>query len=629
MHKYKKIKKLGSGGQGHVYLVQDEKTEKFFAEKTIICQNSEELNYALLEAQALLKLQHRSIVGCELFYIDQKYEQETTYVCIVCEYCESGSLQKIINIKRNKKEIVPKNDILKWIEQITYGIMYCHQKNCLHRDLKPANIFLRNINKKETEIKIGDFGFAKTLVDSKFTNTTLGTQFYSAPEIRRNLPYNHKIDIWGIGIILLDLLLPETLDFAYEFALNKDDILKEVEKRYDKEMSNFVQFLVQLDQEKRPTTNEILNYIRSMDSTDNYQIEKEEINESSFLKNEKELRDENLQLKLKCEELKRINELKDEEIFILNMELEEKKNEILNSNNTPSKESQGSLFESLFGIKTQNKELISPKEITIDNQREPIKGALFDVIFATWKSKEFGTTLNVVLKTVYYLNKSNPTLEDFKMTVQYDRLKSLNECKGFEITHGIVELYSTYYLVAESLSGGNLRNILLNQNIELNFKQKLKISFQIANTLMYLHTQEKPLVFSALKSNLILLNEKNEAKLTCTYFIKLADSFSSNSSLAWIYKSPEILYPEENLKYGTEDEIYAFSIILWELYFRQPLKYLRNLPPKHYRPSIPENEIKDKRELEFISIIKECWDDNRSSRPTAKNLVYRFGKLMK
>ena len=56
----------------------------------------------------------------------------------------------------------------------------------------------------------GDFGFAKTMSDStKFTNTKLGTQFYAAPEIRKNLPYNNKLDIWGIGMILLDLLLPE------------------------------------------------------------------------------------------------------------------------------------------------------------------------------------------------------------------------------------------------------------------------------------------------------------------------------------------------------------------------------------------------------------------------------------
>jgi serine/threonine protein kinase len=80
---------------------------------------------------------------------------------------------------------------------------------------------LRNLKETESEIKIGDFGFAKTMVDmSKFTNTILGTQFYTAPEIRRNIPYNYKLDIWGIGIILLDLLLPEVLIFDLKISID-------------------------------------------------------------------------------------------------------------------------------------------------------------------------------------------------------------------------------------------------------------------------------------------------------------------------------------------------------------------------------------------------------------------------
>ena len=67
-------------------------------------------------------------------------------------------------------------------------------------------------------------------------------------------------------------------------------------------MLNFVNFIVQLDPQKRPSTNQILNYIHSMNSTDNYQMEKEEMNENSLSKNEKELREENLQLQLKCAE---------------------------------------------------------------------------------------------------------------------------------------------------------------------------------------------------------------------------------------------------------------------------------------------------------------------------------------
>jgi serine/threonine protein kinase len=117
-----------------VFLVKDEKTEKFYAEKTILYQNTEELNQALLEAQAVLQLQHNSIVACHLFFTEQIKDEN--YVNIIYEFCESGSLQKVIQLHRSKKKIIPKSDILRWIEQITLGVMYCHEKEVIHRDLK-------------------------------------------------------------------------------------------------------------------------------------------------------------------------------------------------------------------------------------------------------------------------------------------------------------------------------------------------------------------------------------------------------------------------------------------------------------------------------------------------------------
>jgi serine/threonine protein kinase len=43
-----------------------------------------------------------------------------------------------------------------------------------------------------------------------FTSTKLGTPFYMAPEIMNKEPYNHKIDIWSIGIIYFELLTGRT-----------------------------------------------------------------------------------------------------------------------------------------------------------------------------------------------------------------------------------------------------------------------------------------------------------------------------------------------------------------------------------------------------------------------------------
>jgi serine/threonine protein kinase len=49
----------------------------------------------------------------------------------------------------------------------------------MHRDLKPSNILLHN-----EKIKLGDFGFCKTLENSKdLAQTMLGSPIYMAPEV--------------------------------------------------------------------------------------------------------------------------------------------------------------------------------------------------------------------------------------------------------------------------------------------------------------------------------------------------------------------------------------------------------------------------------------------------------------
>lgn len=55
-------------------------------------------------------------------------------------------------------------------------------------------------------MKIADFGFAKILDDSSFTETMLGSPLNMAPEIIKGLSYNNKVDIWSLGSCLYHFL---------------------------------------------------------------------------------------------------------------------------------------------------------------------------------------------------------------------------------------------------------------------------------------------------------------------------------------------------------------------------------------------------------------------------------------
>ena len=79
---------------------------------------------------------------------------------------------------------------------------YLHYHKIIHRDLKPENLLLSN----KGNIKISDFGWAgvKDQIDS-MKSTFCGTYDYMAPEIMLNKPYDEKVDVWALGVLLFEL----------------------------------------------------------------------------------------------------------------------------------------------------------------------------------------------------------------------------------------------------------------------------------------------------------------------------------------------------------------------------------------------------------------------------------------
>ena len=73
----------------------------------------------------------------------------------------------------------------------------------IHRDLKSENLLLD----KKGNIKVCDFGWS-AIWDGNFRNTYCGTKVMMAPELVKNQDYDEKVDIWALGLILLDMIEP-------------------------------------------------------------------------------------------------------------------------------------------------------------------------------------------------------------------------------------------------------------------------------------------------------------------------------------------------------------------------------------------------------------------------------------
>ena len=117
-----------------------------------------------------------------------------------------------------KKHPMKSKDIIKLGRDICTALELCGKKNIIHRDIKPENIFVS----EHGDYKIGDFGISKELEKTIGALSTKGTYKYMAPEIMNNdgtinvfsrKRYDHRVDIYSLGIVLYKLLNNNRLPF--------------------------------------------------------------------------------------------------------------------------------------------------------------------------------------------------------------------------------------------------------------------------------------------------------------------------------------------------------------------------------------------------------------------------------
>lgn len=105
------------------------------------------------------------------------------------------------------------------------GLAYLHHHcnpRIIHRDVKAANVLLD----ENMQAVVGDFGLAK-LVDNQNTHVTTvvrGTMGHIAPEYLSTGKSSEKTDVFGYGIMLLELVTGQrAIDFTR--LHEEDDVL--------------------------------------------------------------------------------------------------------------------------------------------------------------------------------------------------------------------------------------------------------------------------------------------------------------------------------------------------------------------------------------------------------------------
>ena len=278
-------------------------------------------------------------------------------------------LRQFLNEYKEKNELIDKNIVYNIIIGICLGIKEIHDNNIIHRDLKPENIFLNEDN----EIKIGDFGISKQLeVNDGYAYSTIGSNYYMAPEIIKGEKYNNKIDIWSFGCIIYELL---TLNICFKDKslfgfINK--ITKEKHgnidlNKYDIKCQELIDLLLKKDYINRPNINEAYNFIKFQIKNINIKININEKDINIQRIKEKLVEQENI-IKNNTKEIENLKKKFEETFYKFKNQLKENNNKINNINSTIKKgNDETDIKNEIF-----NKIILVLKEI-LDNINNPDK----------------------------------------------------------------------------------------------------------------------------------------------------------------------------------------------------------------------------------------------------------------
>ncbi|KAI7750932.1 hypothetical protein M8C21_031273 [Ambrosia artemisiifolia] len=210
------IQPVGRGAYGLVCCAKNSETKEEVAIKKIgnAFDNRIDAKRTLREIKLLCHMDHENIVKIKDI-IRPPNKEKFNDVYIVYELMDTD-LHQII---RSSQPLT--NDHCQYfLYQILRGLKYIHSANVLHRDLKPSNLLLD----ANCDLKICDFGLARTTSETDFMTEYVVTRWYRAPELLLNCSeYTAAIDIWSVGCILMEIILREPLfpgkDYVQQLSL--------------------------------------------------------------------------------------------------------------------------------------------------------------------------------------------------------------------------------------------------------------------------------------------------------------------------------------------------------------------------------------------------------------------------
>ena len=250
---------IGSGFKSNIYLCVNKKTKEKFACKIVKGNHVKKSFFDENNSQMCNHPNINTIHGVYYTIENGKYNKK-----IISEL-GNGDLFEFVQTN-NISEKFAKNII----KQMAFAIEHIHEKDICHRDIKLENFIYTFNNDKQKNcddilVKMIDFEFSRQFTKDEYITGRHGTPAYAAPELMNFKHYNHKIDIWSLGICAYMLLsYSNPIDKQCwlktgKFKINIDYDSFEWKKR-SKLSKDFVNCLLQTNPNQRYNIKEVLNH---------------------------------------------------------------------------------------------------------------------------------------------------------------------------------------------------------------------------------------------------------------------------------------------------------------------------------------------------------------------------------
>jgi len=218
LDQYTLRRQLGQGGNGQVWLADEELPDKTSREvaikvlRDVIAEDETRVERFKREISIMARITHPHIVT--IFTSGERNEQ----LYVIMQYLSGGTLREKLT-----GEPLPMDEALHWLEQIGSALDHVHDRShgVIHRDVKPENML---IGEDGRTLYLADFGLVfSTATPSNLTkgSNPAGTGRYMAPEQWRGETLSRHTDLYALGILAYQLLtgqLPYQADNDYHLA---------------------------------------------------------------------------------------------------------------------------------------------------------------------------------------------------------------------------------------------------------------------------------------------------------------------------------------------------------------------------------------------------------------------------